>query len=101
MDWVITGEGKLDGPSAGGKAPFALLQRVRATRGKRVKVMALAGRVEAGGQTLGFDAVFGVFADAAERKDRGGAAAGAEGRRGGKMDLGKPCDVKACNCRVG
>lgn len=55
-DWVITGEGKIDGQSLGNKAPVALARRARA-KGK--PVTALAGTFEPQATHL-FDGVFPV-----------------------------------------
>lgn len=64
-DWVITGEGRLDGQTAGGKVPYGVLQY-----GKRhqVPVIAVAGVLGSGManeylNSLGFTAVFPCIAE--------------------------------------
>lgn len=76
-DWVITGEGRLDGQTAGGKVPYGVLQ---CAKPYQVPVIAVAGVLGAGivdkyRNDLGFSAVFPCIGelDTAENTLKNGA----------------------------
>ncbi|WP_192035148.1 glycerate kinase [Halomonas sp. YLGW01] len=58
-DWVITGEGQLDGQSLSGKTPVGIARRARA---KGVPTLALAGRLGDGWQAAHDEGIVAAFA---------------------------------------